>query len=762
MASPIRAPMDIEPLGNIGGLLTPREDFVPNIQSVYGDIIQNAPDYQYFTAPLSNQGRTTATYGGQNNIVVAPDTPIRVVDNATGQVVYSGVGYEGAQGAIDAANALSASTGKKANWDIQVAGPTMQGFESVSTDRPDVSGLGILADVALPVAASLLVPGGGFLGTILPAAAGSAVSSVAQGRNLENTLLRAALAGGGAGLGELAFAPAQVASQATTQAATQAGTQAAGQAATQAAASAVPSAVGDIVVTALGGIPAAVGGAFGGLATSLLPSVFDAAQLNNIATVDQLTPAEPPSDYVLTAQLPGTPVVPTPGIIPPTGTTTTVPAPNPAEDLLLTAQTQTQPVTPTPVVLPPATTPAASTTTTPAPNPAEDLTLTAQTQPTNLLPAALLTPAAVAAAAAANAAGATTTAAEQAATRTTPTAEETAALNAGAGAGGVLGTGLTATQLATLASLGVSGLSSLFGGGSGGGGAGAGTPYVSALGAMPNFAPRTLVNPNITDYERYGFGPEALFFSGGQAINTYTPPAATAPAPTSAQGVLNAAAGAGASPATSGALQPISATPTTTQPAMGVGPFPTSQVGGGVLATPENTGMTQQRLDQLQDRFENMRSGEFFNYFKSVNDVLGNYAAKGYITPEQGKEIQGRLEAAASAPGATLASLQAAVPMPQISDFLKPTGTQRPVAPTPAPMQPMTYTPPAQPITDPNRYINDLYKQLGAQVSQGKLSVEQARNIQGQLRQSLLSQTPNIQQMQNIYNTGIQQYRPLI
>lgn len=824
---------DLEQLGAIGGLLTPRENYIPNIQSVYGDIIQNAADYQYFTAPLSNQGRTTATYGGQNNIVVAPDTPIRVVDNATGQVVYSGVGYEGAQGAIDAANALSASTGKKANWDIQVAGPTMQGFQSVSTDRPDVSGLGIVADIALPVAASLLVPGGGLLGTILPAAGGSALSSVAQGRSIEDTLLRAAIAGGGAGLGELAFAPAQVASQATTQAATQAGTQAAGQAATQAAASAVPSAVGDIVVTALGGIPTAVGGAFGSLATSLLPSAFDAAQLNNIPAVNQAPAAEPVSDYVVTAQVPAAatpaptipgilpqaapttpafnpaedivataqtqPVTPTPVVLPPV-TPTAIPSFNPAEDIIATAQTQTQPVTPTPVIIPPvtatpnvpapnpvediqvtapretqvitppaippvilpaATTPPTPTTTLlPAETPVEDIVVTAN-QPTNLLPAALLTPAAVAAAATANAAGATTTAAEQAATRTTPTAEETAALNAGAGAGGVLGTGLTATQLATLASLGVSGLSSLFGGGSGGG-AGAGTPYVSALGAMPNFAPRTLVNPNITDYERYGFGPEALFFSDGQAINTYTPPAATTPAPTSAQGVLNAAAGAGASPATSGALQPISATPTTTQPAMGVGPFPTSQVGGGVLATPENTGMTQQRLDQLQDRFENMRSGEFFNYFKSVNDVLGNYAAKGYITPEQGKEIQGRLEAAASVPGATLASLQAAVPMPQISDFLKPTGTQRPVAPTPAPMQPMTYTPPAQPITDPNRYINDLYKQLGAQVSQGKLSVEQARNIQSQLRQNLVSQSPNIQTMQNIYNTAIQQYRPLI
>ena len=155
MATPLPPevlPPDYEALGSIGGLLTPREDYIPNLQSVYGDIVQNAADYQYFTAPLSNQGRTTASYGTGNNLVVAPDTPVRLVNNATGEVVYSGVGYQGAQTAIDAANALSASTGKKANWDIQVAGPTMQGFQSVSTDRPDVSTLGIISDIALPVA----------------------------------------------------------------------------------------------------------------------------------------------------------------------------------------------------------------------------------------------------------------------------------------------------------------------------------------------------------------------------------------------------------------------------------------------------------------------------------------------------------------------------------------------------------------------------------------------------------------------------------
>ena len=445
---------------------------------------------------------------------------------------------------------------------------------------------------------------------------------------------------------------------------------------------------------------------------------------------------------------------------------TMAPATTTGPELVLTAQQTGSAV---PAIVPAATaattaaatsTTPAATSTTPAPNPAEDLTLTAQTQPTNLLPSEFLTPAAVAAAAAANAAGATTTAAEQAATRTSLTPEELAAINAGAGAGGILGTGLSATQLATLGSLGLSGLNSLFGGGSGGG-AGTGTPYVSALGAMPNFTPRTQINPNITDYERYGFGPEALFFSGGQALNTYTPPAAT----TAAQTATQAAAPAATTPAATttslldSAAGGVNLTLNEGAGTAGTGP----QIGGNLgRATPENTGMTQERLDQLQNRYENMRSGDFFNYFKSVNDVLGNYAAKGIITPDVAQQYQSRLETAASAPGATLASLQAAVPMPQISDFLQPTGTQRHVEPQPAPMQPFTYTAPEQPITDPNRYINDLYKQLGAQVSQGLLNVDQARNIQGQLRQNLLSQTPDIQQMQNIYNTAIQQYRPLI
>jgi len=376
-----------------------------------------------------------------------------------------------------------------------------------------------------------------------------------------------------------------------------------------------------------------------------------------------------------------------------------------------------------------------------------DLTLTAN-MPTNLVPASLLAGGAAAAAAAANAAGSTTNAADLANSRTGMTDAELAATNAGAGGTSFLDkiiSNMGIMDYATLASL----VGSAVAGGGGGGGAGPTTPYVSPFGAGTDFAglaSRRQINPNITDYEKYGFGPEAQFFSGIQTVNSYTPPAnaaPVAPAPAAATNLVDSAAQA--------------TLPQSAQLTLNEGAAPTNapitQIGGNLgPSTPENTGMTQERLDQLQTRYNNMRSPEFFNYFKSVNDVLDTYVGRGYMTPDQAKAYQGRLETAASAPNANLASLQGAVPMPQISDFLQPTGTPAPV----------TYTAPSQPITDRSAYINDLYKQLGANVSQGLLAVPQAQTLQGQLRQAYLNPQSTTEQLQGIYNTGMQQYRPLI
>ena len=449
-----------EDVGNIGGLLTPREDFVPNLQSVYGDIIQNAPDYQYFTAPLSNLGNTTATYGGQNSIVVAPDTPIRVVNNATGEVIYSGTGYEGARAAIDAANSLSISAGNKANWDIQVAGPTMQGFQSVSTDRPNSRTLGLLADIALPIAGSFL-PG---VGNVLGAAIGSGVSSVAQGRSLEDTLLRAGLTAATAGL----VKGIQGVPSGATDAAISANVNNAINTAYQAAQQGALASLSPIYGAAAGGL-AGGAGSLAGSALSSLPS--------NLAAIDAASQAYLSNAGLNAGSMAGLGLDQFGNVIDDTGAI-----------------------------------------------------VVSSGGSSSLVP--VVGTLAAGGAAAATAGGATDAAISQNVQNAIDTAYTNAQTGAASdlaaagysgmgagpfvagatGAGGVFGTGLTAGQLATIGGLGASAIGSLLGG-SGSGGTGTGTPYVSPFGAGPAIGGADFrVNPNIQDYERYGFGGEATFF----------------------------------------------------------------------------------------------------------------------------------------------------------------------------------------------------------------------------------------------------------
>jgi hypothetical protein len=96
--------------------------------------------------------------------------------------------------------------------------------------------------------------------------------------------------------------------------------------------------------------------------------------------------------------------------------------------------------------------------------------------------------------------------------------------------GGVLGTGLNVPQLISIGSIGADLLQNLL---SGGGGAGAGVPYVSPFGAGAGVGIGTgrdmRANPNITDYERYGFGPEAMFFQPGYGLLNSAAPAPALP-----------------------------------------------------------------------------------------------------------------------------------------------------------------------------------------------------------------------------------------
>jgi hypothetical protein len=93
--------------------------------------------------------------------------------------------------------------------------------------------------------------------------------------------------------------------------------------------------------------------------------------------------------------------------------------------------------------------------------------------------------------------------------------------------GGVLGTGLNIPQLLSISGIGADLLKNLL---AGGGDTGLTTPYVSPFGPGVGIgAGRDMrANPNITDYERYGFGPEAMFFQPGYGLLNS---AAPAPAP---------------------------------------------------------------------------------------------------------------------------------------------------------------------------------------------------------------------------------------
>jgi hypothetical protein len=110
------------------------------------------------------------------------------------------------------------------------------------------------------------------------------------------------------------------------------------------------------------------------------------------------------------------------------------------------------------------------------------------------------------------------------------TAAQTAGSPSPAEKGGVLGTGLTLPQLISIGGVGTDLLKNLL---AGGGGAEIGAPYVSPFGVGTGIGLGTgqdmRANPNIIDYERYGFGPEAMFFQPGYGLLNSAVPAPASP-----------------------------------------------------------------------------------------------------------------------------------------------------------------------------------------------------------------------------------------
>jgi len=440
-----------------------------------GGVIED-PNIQYITAPISNKGNPTGKMGG-NVFSMTPNQLVRLVDHRTKQVVFEGTGYDAARKATELGQNLTNTLGRKANYSIQTADPSGE-FKTVAYEKKNKSTLGKIADVAgtlLPLAAIPLTAGAS-AGSLLASTAGkiglgAALGGAGSALKGDDILKGAALGGLSAGIvsgtgldkalgGVLGDVGGTLAGKTAEEVAKQAG--------------------GDIVVTGLSKALQSAGGALGQAALSEAGNAA-ARELSGYKTPAEKfaeqpvqEPVQPPLDDTIVVSGTRAPsVVPNYG-----GVLAGVTTPIATEFLPKSVLPEPLPSEPAPaddtiVVTAPQAVAA------PAPIPGFEAAIPA------IIPGAL---------------SATQTAG------TPPSTKD-----------GVLGTGLNVPQLLSIGGIGADLLKNLL---AGGGGAGAGVPYVSPFGTGVGFAPgRDMrANPNIIDYERYGFGPEAMFFQPGYGL----------------------------------------------------------------------------------------------------------------------------------------------------------------------------------------------------------------------------------------------------
>jgi hypothetical protein len=462
-------------------------DFGGGLQG--GGIYPTNPNLQMFQAPLSSKGNPTA-YGGNYIQVTSPTQAFRLVDKNTGKVVYEGVGYEGAQEAINRASALTAEKGAKAQWQIQTPNPQQEsGYSIVANEKRNQSTVGDIASVALPIGMALLTGG-----MSLPAQIAGAAMAGAAGAGLagKDPLKAGLISGATAGLGNVTGA-----NEAIGKAVGNVGGILAGKTAEELTKTAAEKAAEQIIVTGLSKAAQGAGSAIGNtlLSQAIKGGLSDITGYKTPAEkfAEQPVPetVQPPLDNTIVVS--GTrvpPVVPNYG-----GALAGVVSPIATEFLPKSVLPEPLPSEPAPTD--------------------ETIVVTAPRSVAAPLPIAGIETAIPAAI------GGALTAAQTAGTP--PPADK----------GGVLGTGLNIPQLLSIGGIGADLLKNLLAGGDG---TGTGMPYVSQFGPGVGIgAGRDMrANPTILDYERYGFGPEAMFFQPGYGLLN-SAAAAAAPALPQAQ-----------------------------------------------------------------------------------------------------------------------------------------------------------------------------------------------------------------------------------
>lgn len=465
--------------------------------------------------------------GGTPGFVpVDPNATYRLVKGGTdGSVVYSGAGEAGLRNVFDQANKLTLDNPKNAYWGVEVLDPATGQYKRVAENKGP-NGLGIVGDiagVALPIAAAIAT-GGASLGVQI--AAGAAAGGLGGFLSGKDPLTSALIAGATAGLGNVTGANEAIggvlsnASDAVKNALIP---ELAKQAATEAG--------GDIVVNALSNLAK-------GTASGLLQSAASGATSGSAPTSASQPvqePVQPSTEPIVVSGikagsgLPFASAAPVPVEAILNGTLAQpTPKPQPTteeqyadEPIVVSAYRPINPVggfDPTSVskdliglggsvtaTLPTLTELAMDPTLT-QPQPEDIVVSGNRPVPQTVVPDELaaigpLLPA---------------LGIPQVPTPDPALTEK----------GGVLGTGLNVPQLVSIGSIGADLLKNLLAGGDG---TGTGTPYVSPFGTGVGIgAGRDMrANPNIIDYERYGFGPEAMFFQPGYGLLNSAAPAPT-------------------------------------------------------------------------------------------------------------------------------------------------------------------------------------------------------------------------------------------
>lgn len=458
-------------------------------------------------------------------VPVDPNATYRLVEGGTnGDVVYAGEGGEGLRNVFEQANKLTLDDPKNAYWGVEVLDPATGQFERVAENQGP-NGLGIVGDiagVALPVAAAIAT-GGASLGVQI--AAGAAAGGLGGFLAGKDPLTSALISGVTAGLGNVTGANEAIggvlsnASDAVKNALVP-------ELAKQAAAETG----GQIVVTALGDLAK-------GAASGLLQGAASGVTGNLSSPTTRPTPAQQPVQEPVQpppAEAAVQPIVVS-GVKAGSGLPFASAVPVPVEAILNGTLAQPLPQQ-------------QASTAEPEKAPIDVIASVSKVPPELLGASALagvpaLTELAMDPTLAQPAVEDIVVSGNRAIPKTV-VPEELASVGsvlAGLGLtalptpdpaltekGGVLGTGLTLPQLISIGGIGADLLKNLL---AGGGDTGPVTPYVSPFGTGVGFGTGQdmRANPNIIDYERYGFGPEAMFFQPGYGLLNSAAPAPALP-----------------------------------------------------------------------------------------------------------------------------------------------------------------------------------------------------------------------------------------